>query len=128
MVLKRTVRLLADMGYPFEYEISPPVGRGVKETYAFLYRKDKIAVKQKGALYFEDNDLLIREPYYAWFQSGNFDFILITAHLLYGENKNQRRPEIIELAKVYSQIREENPAENDVILLGDFNLEPTDEG
>jgi len=127
-VLKRTIRLLKSMGYEYDYEISPAVGRQVKENYAFLYRKDKITVKQKGQLYVEKDDLLIREPFYAWFQSNNFDFILVTTHLLYGENAAHRRPEIIAMAKVYNYIQTQYPHESDVILLGDFNLEPTDDG
>jgi endonuclease/exonuclease/phosphatase family metal-dependent hydrolase len=127
-VLRRTVHILRDMGYPYNYEISSPVGRGVKEHYAFLYRRDKISVKQKGQLYDDPHDEFAREPYYASFQSHNFDFTLVTIHLLYGENEQQRRRELTHLAKIYDIIQQDNPQEQDVIVLGDFNFPPQDVG
>ena len=36
-VLKRTVRQLEAMGRGYEYLISPPVGRHMKERFGFLY-------------------------------------------------------------------------------------------
>ena len=37
-VLKRTQRILLQMGTAYDYQFSPAVGRGVKERYAFLYK------------------------------------------------------------------------------------------
>lgn len=127
-VLKRTVAILKERDKEYEYEISEKVGRGVKERYAFLYRKDKVEVIKEGKFYQEENDEFIREPYYATFKAGNFDFTLITVHILYGSSKAERRPEIIELATVYQKIQDEDPTEQDIILLGDFNFPPTDTG
>ena len=127
-VLKRTVSILKKMGYDYDYEISPKVGRNVKEIYAFIYRKDKISVKLRGKLYKDRQDKFIREPFYATFKAGNFDFTLCTIHLLYGDNETHRRPELLELAKVYKHIQRENPGEKDIIMLGDFNFPPSDQG
>jgi endonuclease/exonuclease/phosphatase family metal-dependent hydrolase len=127
-VLRRIVDILKDIGYSYHYEISPAVGNKVKERYAFLYRPDKVSVKQKGQLYADPHNEFIREPFYASFQSNNFDFTLITIHLLYGENEQQRRPELNHLAKVYDIIQQENPKEQDIIVLGDFNFPPQDIG
>lgn len=127
-VLRRTVDILAELGHTFEYEISPPVGRGVKEKYAFLYRPDKIRLKASGKLYPDDDDKFVREPFYAAFEAGDFDFILLTIHVLYGDYEAQRRLETAQLAKVYRYVQADNPSEKDIILLGDFNLSPMDYG
>jgi len=127
-VLKRTLSLLEPMGYPFAYEISPPVGREVKERYAFVYRRDKIALKETGQLYPMTGAQFIREPYYASFQADNFDFTLLTIHVLYGKSEQDRRPELGELAKAYQYVQNADPSEQDVIVLGDFNFDPEDYG
>ena len=127
-VLKRTLSILKGWGYDFGYEISSPVGHHVKELYAFLYRKDKIAVLQKGHVYDDTYDLFIREPFYARFKAQNFDFILLTVHILYGSGITQRRPELLALSHVYDEIQAKNPSEHDIIVVGDFNLPPNDAG
>jgi len=128
IVLKRAVEMLKSKGIEYDYEISTPVGKSVKERYAFLYRKDKVNEIIHGKLYREQNDEFIREPYYATFKSGKFDFTLITIHTLYGKSENLRRPEIEALKKVFTAVEAENPKEKDVILCGDFNFPPTDKG
>ncbi len=127
-VLQRTVDILKARGKEYGYEISEPVGRGVKERYAFLYRKDKINTISQGKIYPEQNDEFIREPFYATFKAGNFDFTLVTIHVLYGSSKTDRRPEIRELAKVYNKVQDEDPTEQDIIIMGDFNFSPDDKG
>ncbi len=127
-ILKRTVKALKNLGYKYDYEISQKVGRGVKEQYAFLYRKDKVKVIQGGRLYSEDDDEFIREPYFATFKSGNFDFTLVTVHVLFGDSKKDRRPELMELADVYEYLQSKDQDEQDIILLGDFNMSPSDKG
>ena len=126
--LERTVAMLGNRGKEYEYEISEKVGRRVKELYGFLYRKGIVRKVTEGRLYEEENDEFIREPFYATFKAGNFDFTLITIHVLYGSSKAERRPEVKKLATVYQKIQDEDPAEQDIILLGDFNFPPTDEG
>ncbi|MCD4781796.1 MAG: endonuclease/exonuclease/phosphatase family protein [Candidatus Omnitrophica bacterium] len=127
-VLVRTTKILEKFGYDFDYIISPSVGNKVKERYAFLYNPQLIDVVEDGQLYDDVHDDFIREPYYATFKSGNFDFILVTIHLLYGRNKEERRPELIKLAQVYEMIQKKYPNENDIIMLGDFNFSPDDKG
>jgi len=127
-VLQRTVDLLKRRGEEYGCEVSDQVGKKVKERYAFLYRKDKIKKIQEGRLYEERKDEFIREPFYATFKAGNFDFTLVTIHVLFGSSKKARRPEIRELAIVYNKVQDEDPEEQDIILLGDFNFPPTDKG
>jgi len=127
-VLQRTASILRQRGLNYAYEISPPVGRGVKERYAYLYRADRVQPVHPGRLYREKGDEFIREPFYATFRSSNFDLTLVTIHALFGSGEAERRPEIEELAAVYQAVQDEDPKEQDVILLGDFNFPPTDEG
>ena len=44
MVLKRTQKILSQMGTAYDYQFSPAVGRGVKERCAFLYKKERLSV------------------------------------------------------------------------------------
>lgn len=127
-VLKRTVEILFRRGFEYGYEISDKVGRGVKERYAFLYRRDKAQVIKQGKLYQEHDDEFIREPFYATFDAGSFDFTLITIHVLFGDSVAERRREIQELATVYQMVQDADTVEQDVILVGDFNFPPTDDG
>lgn len=127
-VLQRTISILNNRGREYGYDISAPVGKEVKERYAFLYRKDKVKEIYPGKLYKKTKDEFIREPFYATFKANNFDFTLITVHILFGANEKERRPEIKELAKVYNKVQAEDPKEQDILLCGDFNFPPTDVG
>ncbi len=57
-----------------------------------------------------------------------FDFTLITIHVIFGDGIGDRREEALLLDDVYRTIQNSNPDEQDVILLGDFNLPPEDRG
>ena len=128
-VIDRTLAILANRGHTYQAEISSPVGRGSSfERYAFLYRQDKISVAEAGQIWSDPGDLFIREPYVATFRAGDFDFTLISIHAIYGNSKSERRAEALLLDTVWQTVRDTNPEEQDVILLGDFNLEPDDEG
>ena len=84
-VLKRTQRILLQMGAAYDYQFSPAVGRGVKERYAFLYKKDLISVVSPGELYpdaADGKDDFSRDPYWATFRAGEFDFSVIALHVI----------------------------------------------
>ena len=91
--LERTVAMLKNRGKEYGYEISEKVGRRVKERYGFLYKKGIVRKVTEGRLYEEENDEFIREPFYATFKAENFDFTLVTIHVLYGSSKAERRPQ-----------------------------------
>lgn len=122
-VLKRAkVRLESTTGVEWWYEMSGQVGRGVKERYAFLYRADRVLVRKQGKLVADPKGKFIREPYYATFRAGNFDFVLLTIHALFRKkNAPERKLEFDALASAFVKIRDSDPHECDVILLGDFN-------
>ena len=129
VVLKRVQKILAQAGRNYAYQISPAIGRGVKERIAFLYDVSFVEVVTQGQLYpdgADNSDDFIRDPYWATFRAGTFDFSIIAVHILWGTRVTDRRKEIVELADVYKYVQDANGAENDVLLVGDFNRDPSD--
>ncbi len=110
----------------YGYLSSKPVGESVTEIYAFFYKTNLFAVLGTPYLYNDRADEFIREPFIASFRAGDFDFTLINIHVLYG-TLAERRAEIRLLDDVISIADEHNGNENDVILLGDFNVDRDDE-
>jgi endonuclease/exonuclease/phosphatase family metal-dependent hydrolase len=123
--LKRTQEMLRDMGREYKYEISPEIRRS-QEIYAFLYDKHRVSLVKRGQLYPDPADKFIREPYYATFRSGEFDFTIIVVHVIYNEPVRPCRAEIQELATVFQSIQDADPNEQDILLVGDFNRKPED--
>ncbi len=122
-VLGRIMQMLPDR---WDYIASDPAGRGVKELYAFLYDSSKVTPFGAEYLLGDPNDLFIREPYIASFRAGNIDFVLVTLHAVYGDSIYDRRDEAALLHEVIMHIDDHYGPENDIILLGDFNL-PADD-
>ena len=125
-VLRRTEQLLEEGGRDYDYLISPPVGAKVKERYAFLFDRGMVRVIEDGEVFPDPNDAFLREPYFASFRVGEFDFTVVAVHVIWGDSVVQRRREVQELANVYQVVQAENGAEQDVMLLGDFNRNPDD--
>lgn len=127
-VLDRAVRMLfSEFGLMYEYVASDGVGRGShKELYVFLFRKEAVQYMDVGAVIPDPVDYFIREPYYALFKAGNFDFYAINIHLIYGDKKSDRLQEARLLDDVYRHVQSLD-SENDVLLMGDFNLGPEDD-
>lgn len=129
IVLQRTQRILAQMGKMYDYQFSPAVGRGVKERYAFLYRQDRVSVVKQGELYpdaADGTDDFARDPYWATFRAGAFDFSVIVVHVIWGDTVAPRKAEVRALADVYRYVQDANGEEEDVLLVGDFNRNPND--
>ena len=127
MVLIRTEAILAGMERDYDYVMSGPVGAKVKERYAFLFDPQMVRVIEDGEVFPDPNDAFLREPYFATFKAGEFDFTAIAVHVIWGDTVNQRRREVQELANVYRAVQAADDAEQDVILLGDFNRNPDDQ-
>ena len=128
-VLKRTQKILSQMGKAYQYQFSPAVGRGSKERYAFLYNPKLVSVVRQGELYpdaADGRDDFSRDPYWATFRAGAFDFSVIAVHVIWGKRVGPRKAEVKALADVYQYVQESNGAEDDVLLVGDFNRNPTD--
>jgi endonuclease/exonuclease/phosphatase family metal-dependent hydrolase len=120
VILNRTV---AKLGDDYRFVVSEPVGNRNKERYAFIFN-DKITLVGKPKIYYDKFDKFIREPYYASFKSNEFDFSIITVHILYGDGPADRTSEMKQIASVYEYYQDKDSSENDLILTGDFNTQP----
>ncbi len=128
-VIGRLLAILEGRGLPYRALISAAVGRtSATERYAFLWRADKVELIGTDSFYPDSADVFIREPFMASFRAGEFDFALVTIHTIFGNMIGQRRAEAGYLDEVYAWAQEADPDEQDVILLGDFNLPAEDPG
>ncbi|WP_457594984.1 endonuclease/exonuclease/phosphatase family protein [Hydrogenimonas sp.] len=113
---------------------------GNNERLGYLYRKDRVRPTGLAAELamrgYERRSIVIegmepeeapftgfnRNPYMVGFQSGDFAFSIVNVHL-YWSNIALRRLETKALAKwAKSRIRRAGPPNNDIILIGDFNM------
>ena len=131
-VLKRLQSILSESGAEYGYLMSEPVGREgspYKERYAFFYYKGLVSVVKDGELYPDAAngiDDFVRDPYWATFRAGRFDFSVIASHIVWGDSVAERQAEVRALAAVYQYVQAANGVEDDVLLVGDFNREPND--
>lgn len=64
-----------------------------------------------------------RSPYMASFSAGNFDFILLTAHIRWGRGNKARIPPLKLMANwVDKRRKEKHVYDKDWIVMGDFNI------
>ena len=113
----------------WDYHISPfGVGSSkYKEYFAYVYKKDKVKFIKSEGFYKNGKSSLLREPYGATFQIGNFDFTLVLVHTIYGNNEAQRKAENFKMVDVYNYFQDRDEKENDIFIAGDFNLYALDE-
>lgn len=112
----------------YDYIASPPVGEGVKELYAFFFNSDVVAPVGRQGLLSDPQNAFIREPFIARFIADGFDCAVISIHVLWGDSKAQRREEIRLLDDVLEAVERAMADERDILLVGDFNFDTTDEG
>ena len=68
-----------------------------------------------------------RSPFMASFQAGDFDFILLSAHIRWGEGEQERVKELALLADwVDKRVKEKHGWDKDIIVMGDFNIPSLD--
>jgi endonuclease/exonuclease/phosphatase family metal-dependent hydrolase len=122
-------------GSRYDYIISPPLGRTAsKEQYAFVFNTETIVSATEFSYLVEDSkDLLHREPLVARFVCKvaqgfqPFRFTLVNFH----SDPDEASEEIQVLSSVLKSIRNfeyANGGEDDVILMGDMNVEPRNFG
>ena len=107
---------------------------GNRERIAFIYDKRAVTFtglasaanpprKKNGAEYIPEFTWW-RAPYMASFSAGNFDFVILTAHIRWGDSPWGRTREIEELANWLDLKRQQKHVEDrDFIVTGDFNIE-----
>lgn len=115
--------------YRYGYTISSRIGRKYFEQYVFLFDTNRVISQQNACFVMRDeNDLLHREPFVGRFTTltpNPFTFALINMHT----DPDVVNEELNTLANVYVNVAnyfyQGNPPEDDVILLGDLNADPT---
>ena len=110
-------------GSKYQYIRSERLGRSTsKEAYAYLYNMDTVKfVEESDYVYDDVYDVFEREPYIASFVSGNFDFTIIGIHI----KPSDAYSEMGNLTNVVNFVLSENPNEQDIIMIGDFNADGT---
>ena len=100
------------MGKAYDYQFSPAVGRGVKRAVCVpLQVQDLVSVVSPGELYpdaADGKDDFSRDPYWATFRAGEFDFSVIAVHVIWGDTVGPRKAEVRALADVYKYVQEAN--------------------
>jgi len=114
----------------YDYVIGPRLprdeNRSNREQYAFIFDQATIEV-DRGQLYTinDPDDLLVREPLVGWFrvrgppESEAFTFTLVNIHT----DPDVAQFEVDQLAQVYQTVLNDGRGEDDVILVGDFNVD-----
>ncbi|WP_167404620.1 helix-hairpin-helix domain-containing protein [Salinicola lusitanus] len=107
---------------------SHEVGRSsYRESYAFLWRDSAVEYTQGAVVYLDPGDLFAREPYLAEFRDlDNGDSVaMATVHIVYGDSRSDRTPEVRELGSIWDWMSEVYPGSSRIIA-GDYNLAPSD--
>jgi deoxyribonuclease-1-like protein len=111
----------------YDYVIGPRLGRSKsKEQYAFIYDTTAVEVNRNGIYTVNDpQDLLHREPLVAQFRvrgpapTEAFTFVLVNIHT----DPDETDEELDTLADVYRAVRQASGGEDDIIILGDLNVD-----
>lgn len=122
--LKLLIEEIKKINPNYEYIISDTaVGTSkYKEYYAIIYDKTKIdSISNVG---FYPVKEFIRPPHAFKVQATNFDFIVILTHSIFGDDIVDRVKEASKYYKVYNYFKKQTN-EEDIILMGDFNLPAT---
>jgi endonuclease/exonuclease/phosphatase family metal-dependent hydrolase len=109
---------------------------GNRERIAYLYDKRAVVFtglaaeadpprrKNRRTGEYEPSMTWWRSPFMASFSAGNFDFILLTAHIRWaGKDEALRIPPLKQLALwIDKRRREKHVIDKDIIVMGDFNI------
>jgi hypothetical protein len=134
--LGRVLKILGPYWRVVYSDMIPDAG-GNRERLAFIYDKraatfNGLAAEaspprvKKGQEYLSDISFW-RSPYLASFKAGNFDFILLTTHIRWGDGESARQKEIELLADwIEAKRTEKSKEDKDLIVMGDFNIPSLD--
>ncbi len=124
-VVGQLVQAVNAAGRRYNYVLGPRLGRtSVKEQYAYVFDEATIEIDRTKVYTINDpDDLLHRPPLIATFRARGpppdqaFTFTLINVHI----DPDVVADEMNQMDNVLFSVRDYAPAEDDVILLGDFN-------
>jgi len=129
-VLDSILRQLESLGQSYDVLVSPVVDSSTRgERFAFLYRTDTVVPLGRASPCPDPGGLFIIRPFAASFRAGAFDFTLIAVHLIglserHSDKIAQIEAQIEALADVFAEVQDVSAAEQDVLLIGDFNRIP----
>lgn len=126
-IIPNFVDLINSTGVRYDYVIGPRLGRTVsKEQYAFIYDMTTVETDRTQLYTVADpHDMLHREPLVGWFRVRGppsqeaFTFSLVNIHT----DPDVAEEEVNVLAQVYPKVRDDGRQEDDVIILGDLNVD-----
>ena len=126
-ILPRFVDLINAAGRQYDYVIGPRLGRtNSTEQYAFVFDRASIEIDRSQMYTVEDpDDLLHREPLIGWFRVRGpapeqaFTFSLVNIHT----DPDETDQELDTLDDVFRVVRDDGRHEDDVIILGDLNVD-----
>lgn len=120
------------------YSDAIPDDAGNRERLGFIYDKRAVTFNglaaeasapraKRGVEYLSEKSFW-RSPYFASFKSGNFDFVVLSTHIRWGDSNETRRQEIEMLADwIEAKRLEKNCEDKDLIVMGDFNIPSRDD-
>ena len=119
-VIPTLLSYVNDANTNYDYIISQRLGRTrSKEQYAFVYNTKTVdLVSESSYVVADPDDVFEREPFVAFFRSGNFDFKLVNNHV----KPEDVSAELSQLAVVINEIYN-SFTEKDIIVLGDMNAD-----
>ncbi len=126
-ILPQFVDVINSSGRHYDYVIGPRLGRTAsKEQYAFIFDTASIEIDRSSLYTVADpDDRLHREPLVGWFRVRGpapdqaFTFSLVDIHT----DPDETRTELDALAAVFRAVRDDGRGEDDVIILGDLNVD-----
>ncbi|BEV73093.1 MULTISPECIES: endonuclease/exonuclease/phosphatase family protein [unclassified Paludibacterium] len=135
--LQRVLAILGpDWRVVYSGVVPDPGGNG--ERFAFVYDRRAVTFnglaavaipprQRRGREYVLAEGMWWRLPYLASFRSGNFDFVVMAVHIRWGEHEADRLGELSMLAQWLDDFRRsEQSVDEDLIVLGDFNIPSRD--
>jgi deoxyribonuclease-1-like protein len=126
-ILPRFVDAINATSRDYDYVIGPRIGRtSNKEQYAFIFDRATIEVDRRQLYTVSDpDDVLHWEPLVGWFRVRGpspdqaFTFTLVNIHT----DPDETATELDALDDVYRVVRDDGREEDDVIVLGDLNVD-----
>lgn len=119
--------LTSTSGYTWASAYVGPIGRSsYKEYYAVVYRTDRVTLLSS-TMWSDSGDVFEREPQIIKIRdkSTNADYTFINWHSVFGNGGSDIHNEVKQIDNVFSSIQSGSSSDQDVLLVGDTNLNAT---
>jgi len=126
-LMARFLQIVNAGGFHYDCVVGPRLGRtDSKEQYAYMFDQTRVEIDRTSIYTVADpDDLLHREPLVAGFRARGappqeaFTFVLVNIHT----DPDETDGELNALDDVFRAVRNDGRGEDDVILLGDLNVD-----